>query len=136
METIFYYDNYRDFLRDSHDVKNRACFSWRAISRRAKINNPNFLRQVMQGGKNLSLKTIEPVGKALGLRGEELAYWFELVNYCQSEPGENRERLRLELAKMKGSIRPVTNFFGVGRVLWALVYSRYSRVDCFVRFSG
>ena len=122
METIFYYDNYRDFLRDSHDVKNRACFSWRAISRRAKINNPNFLRQVMQGGKNLSLKTIEPVGKALGLRGEELAYWFELVNYCQSEPGENRERLRLEL--------------GVGRVLWALVYSRYSRVDCFVRFSG
>ena len=107
METIFYYDNYRDFLRDSHDVKNRACFSWRAISHRAKINNPNFLRQVMLGGKNLSLKTIEPVGKALGLRGEELAYWFELVNYCQSEPGENRERLRLELAKMKGSIRPV-----------------------------
>lgn len=107
MKSVFEYENFRLFLRDFHDSQNHARFSWRAIAQRARIGNPNFLRQVMLGERNLSEKTIETVGKAVGLSGSELEYWHKLVRFCQAKEGAQKERSRLELLQMRGSIRPV-----------------------------
>ena len=65
-------------LKGVHDYGNRASFSWRAISLRANITNPNFLRQVMLGERNLSEKTMDVVGKAIGLQDAELEYWLNV----------------------------------------------------------
>ncbi len=107
MKSVFEYENFRSFLRDFHDTQNHARFSWRAIAQRAKLRNPNFLRQVMLGERNLSEKTIESVGKAIGLSGPELEYWHKLVRFGQAREGAQKERCRLELLQMRGSIRPV-----------------------------
>lgn len=71
MKSVFEYDNYREYLKDKHDSGKRASFSWRAIALRAKISNPNFLRQVMLGERNLSEKKVVAVGMAIGLQGVE-----------------------------------------------------------------
>ncbi len=107
MKSVFEYGDFRSFLRDFHDSQNHARFSWRAIAQRAKICNPNFLRQVMLGERNLSEKTMEAVGKAIGLSGSELEYWHKLVRFGQAKEGAQKERYRLELLQMRGSIRPV-----------------------------
>lgn len=107
MKSVFEYGNFRSFLRDFHDSQSHARFSWRAIAQRAKLSNPNFLRQVMLGERNLSEKTIEAVGKAMGLSGAELEYWHKLVRFGQAKEGAQKERYHLELLQMRGFIRPV-----------------------------
>ena len=105
MKSVFGYEDFREFLRDVHDSqeKEHSKYSWRAIARRANINNPNFLRQVMLGDRNLSAKTIESVGRALGLLGRDLEYWHKLVNYCQAPEGIQKDRYQMELAEMRSS---------------------------------
>lgn len=105
MKAISAYGDYRIFLRDFYEFhrKDSVRFSWRAIARRAGLNNPNFLRQVMLGERNLSEKTIESVGKALGLSGRELEFWQTLVRFCQSKPGNLREKFWCELLRMRES---------------------------------
>ena len=107
MKAIFEYGDFRSYLRDFHDSPHSRCskFSWRAISKRAKINNPNFLRQVMLGEKNLGERNIGAVGKAIGFLGAELEYWTKLVHFCQAPDGDQKERYRLELLQMRGSVR-------------------------------
>ncbi len=109
MKSIFEYGDFRSFLRDFHGSRQmgHARFSWRAIAQRANLGNPNFLRQVMLGEKNLSEKTIEAVGRAVGLLGPELEYWIHLVRFCQASEGVQKKHCRLELSQMRGSVCPV-----------------------------
>jgi len=107
MKSVFEYDDYRGYLKDVHDYGNRASFSWRAISFRANITNPNFLRQVMLGERNLSEKTMDVVGKAIGLQDAELEYWLLLVKYGQADKEESKRHYRQELAQFRGAVRPV-----------------------------
>ena len=109
MKSIFEYGDFRLYLRDYYDSRHAgsARFSWRAIAQRAHLKNPNFLRQVMLGDRNLGEKTMEPVGRAMGLSGVELEYWHRLVRFGQAKEGTQRERFRLELLQMRGSICPI-----------------------------
>ena len=107
MKSVFEYDDYRGYLKDVHDYGNRASFSWRAISLRANITNPNFLRQVMLGERNLSEKTMDVVGKAIGLQDAELEYWLLLVKLGQSDKDESKRHYRQELAQFRGAVSPV-----------------------------
>lgn len=107
MKSVFEYRDYREYLKDVHDCGNRASFSWRAIALRAKISNPNFLRQVMLGERNLSEKTVDVVGKAIGLQGADLEFWILLVRYCQADKEVSKKHYLQELAALRGSVCPV-----------------------------
>lgn len=104
MKSVFEYDNYREYLKDVHDSGNRASFSWRAIAMRAKISNPNFLRQVMLGERNLSEKKADTVGMAIGLQGAELEFWILLVKYCQADTDAACKHYKQELAQLRGHV--------------------------------
>ncbi len=101
MKSVFEYENYREYLRKVHDSGNRASFSWRAIALRAKISNPNFLRQVMRGERNLGEKTADAVGMAIGLQGAEIEFWILLVKYCQADTDAVRAHYKQELAQFR-----------------------------------
>ena len=106
MKSVFEYDNYREYLKDKHDSGKRASFSWRAIALRAKISNPNFLRQVMLGERNLSEKKVVAVGMAIGLQGVELEFWILLVEYCQADTEAARKHYKQELGQIRGDVCP------------------------------
>jgi len=106
MKSVFEYENFREYLKDRHDSGNRASFSWRAIALRAKISNPNFLRQVMLGERNLSEKKVDLVGKAIGLQGVELEFWSLLVKYCQADTEATRKHYKQELGQIRGTVCP------------------------------
>lgn len=106
MKSISAYGDYRIFMRDFYDLHRKdARFSWRAMMQRAGLNNPNFLRQVMLGERNLGEKTIGPVGKAFGFEGRELDFWHLLVRSCQAKTESAREKFRRELLQMRGTLQ-------------------------------
>lgn len=107
MPSVLQYQDFRLFLRELHDSfgRTKSRYSWRAISKRAKINNPNFLRQVALGERNFSEKSAEQVGRALGFSGLELEYWHRLVHFGQAKEESQKARYRLELAEMRGSVQ-------------------------------
>ena len=89
---VFQYLDYRAYLRDHyvHKKEHGSSFSFRAFSRRAKLGSPNYLKLVMDGERNLTRETAARFAEALGLRGEEAAYFLDLVAFNQAESSTAR----------------------------------------------
>lgn len=89
---VFRYRDYREFLRDFYLKKKaqRAGFSFRGFSKRAKLGSPNYLKLVMDGARNLTPEMAARFATACGLEGESHAYFCELVAFNQSE-GANQK---------------------------------------------
>lgn len=80
---VFEYLDVRDFLRDYYDAKKAQGrgFSYRAFSRRAGLASPNHLKRVIDGGRRLTAPTAENYIQAIGLSGDEAAYFRELAAF-------------------------------------------------------
>jgi uncharacterized protein (TIGR02147 family) len=98
MISIFSYISFRDFLRDAYEERKAAhpAFSYRFIARRLGINASTVLR-IMQGGRNLNRKLIEPLAAVFKLGKRETAYFNLLVNLGQAR-SEQEKNLFLEKA--------------------------------------
>lgn len=98
---VFDYTDYRKFLRDHYSFmkETTSFFSHRYFMNKAKINSPNFLKNVMEGKKNLSKKSIFKFTDALGLKKRETDYFENLVLFDQSSTGDKKqfyfERMKL-----------------------------------------
>lgn len=87
MEKIFKYIDYREFLADYYNEKKKTTqfFSYRYFSNKANIKSPVFLKQVIEGERNLTLQAIEKFIGALNLNKKEASFFRHLVQFNQSK---------------------------------------------------
>lgn len=89
---VFGYLDYRAYLRDYYLFRKArgSSFSFRAFSLRAKLRSPNYLKLVMDGARNLTREMSARFAEACGLRGEDAAYFVDLVSFNQAGPTKER----------------------------------------------
>jgi len=89
---VFGYLDYRAYLRDYYLFRkaNGSSFSFRAFSLRAKLRSPNYLKLVMDGARNLTREMSARFAEACGLRGEDAAYFVDLVSFNQASSTKER----------------------------------------------
>ncbi len=83
---IFAYENYRIYLRELYAYlkANKPSFSYRFFARKAGFRAPNFLKLVIDGKRNLTLKSIKQFAHALDLNNQESEFFECLVLFNQA----------------------------------------------------
>ncbi len=100
---VFAYLDYRAFLRDHYLAKKAARgFSYRAFSKRAGLKSPNYLKLVIDGERNLTPQMAERFAQALGLDGESLTYFVDLVAFNQAKTSTERSNQYARLTSFRG----------------------------------
>jgi uncharacterized protein (TIGR02147 family) len=91
---VFSYLDYRAFLRDYYNARKEKGrgFSYRSFSRKAGLKSPNYLKLVIDGGRNLSAAMAERFGIACGLGDDELRYFVDLVGFQQADTSSERSK--------------------------------------------
>lgn len=91
--TIFDYMDYRKYLSDyyTHMKRTTSFFSHRYFAQKAEIRSPNFLKNVMEGKKNLTKESVLKFAKALGLRKKEVEYFENMVFFDQSKTSDKKQ---------------------------------------------
>jgi uncharacterized protein (TIGR02147 family) len=118
--SVFDYLDHRAFLRDYYlDRKVRRGQSFRSFSRRAKLGSPNYLKLVIDGQRNLTDRMARRFAHAVGLAGDALEYFVELVRFARATTTAERAE---HYAKLTG-FRP----FQKARPLEAAVATYYSK---------
>lgn len=95
------YTDFRQYLRDFYDYKlhlHRNSFSsynYKTFSAAADIKSPNYLKLIIEGGRNLAPVTAKKFAKALGLDREGADEFLLLVEYGQAfDPLERNRHLK------------------------------------------
>jgi uncharacterized protein (TIGR02147 family) len=83
---IYNYLDYRLYLKDYYSYKKEHFhdFSYRYFSEQVGVKAPNFLQWLIEGKRNLAVKTIPRVARALQFDSEEEKYFFTLVCFNQA----------------------------------------------------
>jgi uncharacterized protein (TIGR02147 family) len=94
LPSVFEYVDYRAFLREHFAASKElvAHYSFRYLARRAGFTSSNFLKLVMDGGRNLGPGAVEKVAKALKLGEEETEFFTNLVAMNQAPTVAERNR--------------------------------------------
>jgi uncharacterized protein (TIGR02147 family) len=79
-------------------------FSHRYFMNRAGIRSPNFLKNVMDGKKNLTTKTAIKFARAIGMNPKQTEYFYNLVFFNQSTTHQRKQLFYNRLALFSGSI--------------------------------
>lgn len=108
LPVITEYLNYRQFLKDFYQAKKKenASYSYRVFANKAEFGAPSHFKMVLDGTRNLTLKTIPKFQKALGLKKKQEAQFFELLVHYNQAPNPD-EKIRyfneiMELRRKKG----------------------------------
>jgi uncharacterized protein (TIGR02147 family) len=93
MKTIFKYIDYRVFLDDFYHEKKKAmrCFSYRYFAQKAGIKSPIFLKQVIDGKRNLTRRMIEQFIPALNIDKKESLFFRNLVLFNQAKNATEKQ---------------------------------------------
>ncbi len=91
---IFEYTDYRMYLGDYYTAAkaNTKAFSYRYFSRKAGYSSPNFLKLVIEGKRNVSSDSIDRFAKALKMTAAERRFFRDLVDFCQAETVEEKNK--------------------------------------------
>ncbi|MGZ3744195.1 MAG: TIGR02147 family protein [Pseudobdellovibrionaceae bacterium] len=103
LKRLYEYENYRDFLKDFyvHSKANDKKFSFRYFSRIAGFQSSSFLKQVMDGQRNLSEQGIEKFAKALKLNKDESLFFKNLVLLNQATIVDERHFYSREILRSR-----------------------------------
>lgn len=106
MKRIEYYSDYRKFLKDFYaDQKKRfPFFSNRYFCKKAGIKSPSLLKEVIEGKRNLTEKTIPAFAKGLKLNENDAKFFNLLVHFNQSKSVRGKQEY---LEQMRGLARKV-----------------------------
>ena len=87
MKEIFKYIDFRVFLADFYTEKKATTryFSYRYFADKAGIKSPVFLKQVIDGERNLTRSMIEKFIRALNLNKKESVFFKNLVLFNQAK---------------------------------------------------
>lgn len=93
MKTIFRYIDYRVFLEDFYTEKKRSVrhYSYRLFAQKAGVKSPIFLKQVIEGKRNLTRRMIEQFIPALNLTDKEAHFFKSLVLFNQAKNAQEKQ---------------------------------------------
>lgn len=107
MKTLYEYIDYRKFL-DAYYLdkkKNTKYFSYRYFSQAAGIKSPSFLKQVIDGERNLTNSTIEKFSNALKFTNKEALYFRHLVLFNQATVNRQKQEHYVILRSMSINVK-------------------------------
>lgn len=79
---VFSFTNYREFLRARYlELKaSDPAFSHRSFAKAAGLGSPNYLKLVIDGARELALKSAKAFARGLRLNPSEADYFVSLVD--------------------------------------------------------
>ncbi len=106
MQRIEYYSDYRIFLTNLYENRKKRFpfFSSRYFCRKAGIKSPSLLKEVIDGKRNLTDKTIPAFAKGFSLTENDANFFNLLVHFNQSSDPQTKQQL---LEQMRGLTRKV-----------------------------
>lgn len=108
---VFAFLDHREFLRSWYEWKKSATrgFSYRSFARKAGFSSMSFLRDVIEGRRNISEDSVEKFVSAIGLVDDAASYFRELVRYNRETDPEKRSQCfrRLLLLQARREFSPV-----------------------------
>jgi uncharacterized protein (TIGR02147 family) len=106
MERIEYYTDFRAYLKDYYEDRKRRlpAFSYRYFCMKGGIKSPTLYKEIVEGKRNLTSKTMAQFAKGMGLSSTDEEYFYTLVHFNQSK---NSEEKRRHLEHMRGLRRKV-----------------------------
>ncbi len=104
-DKLFTYEDYRKYIKDFLEEKRRlrSTFSARYFSKIAGFTSSNYCSLIVTGKRNLTLKSLPNLVKALKLKGREIAYFENLVQFNQSKSIDEQKEYYRELEKIRKS---------------------------------
>ena len=107
MKSLFEYIDYRKYLDSfyQHKKKSARAFSYRYFAQKAGIHSPSFLKEVIDGKRNLSRRMIEKFSRGLGLSEKESLYFRNLVLFNQSATSSEKQEYYGNLRAMFGTVK-------------------------------
>ena len=89
---VFAYRDYRAFLLAYYELRKaqKDGFSYAAFSEGIGLRSANYLKLVIDGGRNLTPDLAHRFGEACGLRDDALSYFSALVAFNQAKTGRER----------------------------------------------
>lgn len=93
MKQIYDYFDYRKFLVDYYNEKksHKQTFSYQVLANKAGFRSKSYIKDVIDGKKNLSEDSIFSLGRALELTDQEFSYFKNLVLFNQARTHAQRE---------------------------------------------
>ncbi len=116
MDRVEAYTDYRQFLRDFYeDRKQRSkSFSHRQFCQKAGLTSPSFLKEVIDGKRNLTDVSIAQFVQGLGLTDLDAAFFGALVRFNQAmDPASKQQyldRMRELRRKVHAAVVPLDRY--------------------------
>jgi uncharacterized protein (TIGR02147 family) len=106
MERIEHYTDYRAYLHDFYEDRKKRLpiFSYRYFCIKAGLKSPTLYKEVVEGKRNLTSKTIVRFSRGLGLSSPDAEYFMALVYFNQSKSDDEKQKL---LERMRGLRRKI-----------------------------
>lgn len=105
--SIYNYIDYRKFLRDYCEKQKEIHphFSYRYFARVADLGSFGYLKMVIDGTRNLSVKTLNKFIKALKLGKKEAAFFEAMVNFNQSQSDKERDLYFERMVSLREAVK-------------------------------
>jgi uncharacterized protein (TIGR02147 family) len=87
MTNIFKYMDYREYLEDFYHEKKKAssAFSYQVFADKSGLKSKSFLKEVIDGKKNLTHESAMKINRVLGLGDRAFAYFLDLIEFNQAK---------------------------------------------------
>lgn len=104
---IYTYSDYREYLKDFYQSQkqHKRGFSMRAFAKEAGLGSSGYLTMVMNGERNLSIKSIQKFVAALNLPKKQASYFENLVLFNQAKKDKERDQYFERLTQIKPKIK-------------------------------
>ncbi len=103
------YVDYREYLRDlvAHLKTATRSFSYRAFARRSGFSSSSFLKHVIEGQRNLALKSVRKVAQGLSLSEQETRAFELLAHLDRASTDEEKTDIlrRLRASKLRKRLK-------------------------------
>lgn len=107
MNSIFEFIDYRKYLLAYYNEqkKKHRFFSYRYFSDKAGIGSPSFLKQVIDGKRNLTGPVIEKFSNAMKLEPKQALYFLNMVLFNQAKTSVEKQKHYAALRSMTGNLK-------------------------------
>jgi uncharacterized protein (TIGR02147 family) len=107
MKPVFSYIDYRKYLADYYQEQKSETrfFSYRYFAKKAGINSPNFLKQIIESRRSLTNQTIPKFVAALKLSEKESRYFKHLVWFNQAMTAEEKQEHYAVILSMMHTVK-------------------------------
>lgn len=107
MQTIFEYIDYRKYLSEYYQEKKETTqyFSYRYFAQKIGVNSPSFLKNVIEGKRNLTSNMAERFAKVLELKAKEKLYFLNLVAFNQAKSMSEKQQCYTVLRSMSERVK-------------------------------